>query len=172
MRRLMILALMAILPLAVRAEVKLPAVLGSGMVLQRNTEVNLWGTADGKTVTVVTSWNNAKYKVNPDENGAWKLKVSTGEAGGPYTITFIDGKSKTVLDNILLVAELTVDHADISSAVHKVSCVSCDTDDAALVRRWNNLNIIEFDVAATLSDHTHTAAVPDVHVVDIDTGTV
>ena len=103
MKRILLLALVAIMPLAAKAEVKLPSVLGSGMVLQRNTEVNLWGTADnGKTVTVETSWNNAKYKVNADENGAWSLKVTTGEAGGPYTITFSDGKKKTVLEDVLL----------------------------------------------------------------------
>ena len=62
MKRILFLAVMAILPFAMHAEVRLPSVLGSNMVLQRNTEVNLWGTADaGKTVTVETSWNGAKY---------------------------------------------------------------------------------------------------------------
>lgn len=102
MRKLILLAVTAFLPLAISAEVKLPSVLGSNMVLQRNTEVNLWGTADAdKTVTVETSWDGAKYKVKADSDGAWSLKVSTGDAGGPYTITFSDGK-KTVLENILL----------------------------------------------------------------------
>lgn len=102
MKRLFLLAVMAMLPMMTKAEVKLPAVLGSNMVLQRNTEVNLWGTAKAdKTVTIVTSWNGAKYKVKADSEGNWKTKVTTGEAGGPYTITFNDG-DKLVLDNILL----------------------------------------------------------------------
>ncbi|MBQ8420937.1 MAG: sialate O-acetylesterase [Bacteroidales bacterium] len=102
MKKLFILAVMAVLPFAMQAEVKLPSVLGSNMVLQRNTEVNLWGSAEaGKTVTVETSWNGEKYKVKAADDGSWSLKVATGEAGGPYTITFSDGK-KTVLDNILL----------------------------------------------------------------------
>ena len=102
MKRFFLLAVMAVMPFAIRAEVKLPSVLGSNMVLQRNTEVNLWGSAEaGKTVTVETSWNGAKYKVKADDNGQWKVKVETGEAGGPYTITFSDGDRLT-LDNILL----------------------------------------------------------------------
>ena len=92
MKRLFLLAVMAMLPMMTKAEVKLPAVLGSNMVLQRNTEVNLWGTAKAdKTVTIVTSWNGEKYKVKADSEGNWKTKVTTGEAGGPYTITFNDG---------------------------------------------------------------------------------
>ena len=84
------------------AEIKLPSILGSNMVLQRNAEVNLWGTADaGKTVSITTSWNGKKYKVKTDTAGVWSLKVPTCEAGGPYFITFSDGKEQ-VIDNILL----------------------------------------------------------------------
>lgn len=102
MKRVLLIALMAVFPVMMMAEVKLPSILGSNMVLQRNTEVNLWGSAtEGKTVTVQTSWNGKTYKVKADNNGQWKLKVATGEAGGPYTITISDGK-KLVLDNILL----------------------------------------------------------------------
>ena len=102
MRKIIFMALLAVLPLAVQAEIKLPGIIGSDMVLQRNTEVNLWGKASGnRTVTVVTSWNGRKYRTQADSEGAWSLKVATGEAGGPYTITISDGE-KVVLENILL----------------------------------------------------------------------
>ena len=40
----------------IQAKVELPAVLADNMVLQRNSEVNLWGKAQpNRTVTVVTS---------------------------------------------------------------------------------------------------------------------
>ena len=84
------------------AKVGVPSILGDNMVLQRNTEVNLWGNADaGKTVTVETSWNGKKYRTKSDDNGKWSLKVATGEAGGPYSIIISDGE-KLVLENILL----------------------------------------------------------------------
>lgn len=102
MKRFIIGIILTILPFAAQAEVRLPSILGSNMVLQRNTEVNLWGTATaGKAVVVETSWNGEKYRTKAGNDGQWKLKVSTGEAGGPYTITISDGK-KLVLDNILL----------------------------------------------------------------------
>ena len=86
----------------VSAEVKLPAIFGSNMVLQQQTNANLWGTSTpDATVKVTTSWNNKTYSVKADGEGNWKLAVATPEAGGPYTITFNDGK-KTVLDNIMI----------------------------------------------------------------------
>lgn len=45
-----------------QGKVKLPAMMGDHMVLQQNSSVKLWGWADGKKVTVTTSWNNRTYK--------------------------------------------------------------------------------------------------------------
>ena len=88
--------------LSMRAEVKLPAIFSDGMVMQQQTNANLWGTATpNKKVTVTTGWNGKQYAVTADKNGSWKLSVSTPEAGGPYTITFDDGTPKT-LNNILI----------------------------------------------------------------------
>jgi len=84
------------------AKVTLPSLLGSGMVLQRNSQVNIWGTTDGsKAVKVTTSWNGAKYSAQPDSEGNWSVKVSTPEAGGPYSISISDG-DKIRLDDILI----------------------------------------------------------------------
>ena len=84
------------------AEVRLPSVLGDNMVLQRDSQVNLWGWAKPrKSVRIKTSWNRKRYRVRADSEGKWIVKVVTTGAGGPYTITFSDGK-KTRLENILL----------------------------------------------------------------------
>ena len=102
MRKLRFIVLALLLAAQARAEVKLPAVLGSNMVLQRNTEVNLWGGArPNARVKITTSWNGAQYDVRTDKQGNWSVKVPTGEAGGPYTILFDDG-DRTQLENILL----------------------------------------------------------------------
>ena len=86
------------------AEVKLPGVLSSGMVMQRNTDVNLWGTAKANaTVQITASWTKQKVKAKADAQGKWKTTIATTDAGGPYTMTFSDGdKKKTELNNILL----------------------------------------------------------------------
>ena len=89
--------------LSTHAEVKLPAIFSDGMVMQQQTNANLWGTATPyKKVTVTTSWNGKQYAATADKNGAWKLTVATPEAGGPYTVTFDDGTKKT-LNNLSLI---------------------------------------------------------------------
>lgn len=87
---------------AARAEVTLPAVISDHMVLQRQSDVVLWGRTDQrKGVTVTTSWNNKKYRAKPDAQGKWNVFVSTPKAGGPFRITFDDGE-KRVLEDILI----------------------------------------------------------------------
>ena len=84
------------------AKVQLPALLQDNMVLQQQTEANLWGKAEPqKKITVTTSWNKEKYTTQADENGAWKVTVSTPAAGGPYSITISDG-DKIELNNVMI----------------------------------------------------------------------
>lgn len=84
------------------AKVTLPSVISDNMVLQRDSEANLWGkAAPGKKVTVTPSWNGKKYYATAGDDGKWKLKIPTAGAGGPYTIKISDGEP-VVLENILL----------------------------------------------------------------------
>ena len=84
------------------AKVTLPSLMGSGMVLQRNSQVNIWGSTDrSATVRIETSWDGRHYSARPDGEGRWSVKVSTPDAGGPYSITISDG-DKLRLDDILI----------------------------------------------------------------------
>jgi sialate O-acetylesterase len=83
------------------ANVVLPSVIGSGMVLQQNSQVLLWGKAGTATIKIITSWNNRQYTVLRQKDSSWRVRVQTPKAGGPYQITFIDG-GRTVLTDILI----------------------------------------------------------------------
>lgn len=92
-------------PLALNAAVELPDVISDNAVLQQNTDAKLWGWAKpGSTVTVTTSWNDAKYTAAADKNsGKWEVKVSTPAASfTPYTVTFNDGDGDVKIDNVLI----------------------------------------------------------------------
>lgn len=89
--------------LIANAELKVSSILGNNMVLQRNSEVKIWGnTYPNQKVTVKTDWNKSKVSVVSNEKGEWLTKVKTTEAGGPYSISITSGKEKLSLKNILM----------------------------------------------------------------------
>ena len=88
--------------LYLQAEVRLPALVGENMVLQRNATVSLWGWTDpGAGVKVRTSWNRQTYRTRADAEGKWLVRVATDDAGGPYDITIRSG-NEVRLTNVLL----------------------------------------------------------------------
>jgi sialate O-acetylesterase len=101
-RGTLILSFFLLAMLSVRAEVKLPAIFSDGMVMQQQSNANLWGTATvGKQVVVITGWNAKQYRTKADAAGHWAVSVATPKAGGPYTVSFNDGKA-TILKDILI----------------------------------------------------------------------
>ncbi len=84
------------------ANVSLPNIFGDNMVLQRNSEVKIWGWASPKEeIKLISSWNNQEYKVTANNQAQWELKIKTPEAGGPFMIS-IKGYNEVVLKNILI----------------------------------------------------------------------
>ena len=82
------------------ADVRLPRVIGSHMVLQREMEVPVWGWAEpGETVTVTLGEGVAK--ATADGQGDWMVKLPAMKAGGPHTMT-VKGKNSIKLDDILV----------------------------------------------------------------------
>ncbi|WP_317617669.1 sialate O-acetylesterase [Phocaeicola vulgatus] len=72
------------------------------MVLQQKTDITFYGDATkNKQLTVKTGWNGKEYHTEADGQGKWSLKIPTPAAGGPYEITFSDGK-KLQLKNVMI----------------------------------------------------------------------
>ena len=95
-------AICVLIALSAKAEVKLPSFFCDNMVLQQQTECNLWGwTEAGKKVTVLTSWDKKSYSTTAQKDGRFSVKVKTPQAGGPYDIVFRDG-STVKLSNVLI----------------------------------------------------------------------
>ena len=82
----------------------LPSVVGSNMVLQHSSTVNIWGWAKPKAkVTISYDWVEGKpIKVKADAEGFWMTQVQTLAAGyTPHKITIKSGKDVKELTNIL-----------------------------------------------------------------------
>ena len=78
MKRFTIIPLLAVgfllLAQSIYAEVKLPAIVSSNMVLQRNTTVVLWGWADAKEkISIKVSWLEEPLKARADNEGNWNV---------------------------------------------------------------------------------------------------
>lgn len=99
-RPLLILTL-ALLAQLTYAEVRLPQVFGSHMVLQRRKPVPVWGWADaGEKVTVTLGTQTKTAKA--DAQGRWRVTLDAQEAGGPYQLTVRGKKNIVLLDDVLL----------------------------------------------------------------------
>ncbi len=85
------------------AEVRLPAVVASNMVLQRNTTVGLWGWSDAKEkITIEVSWLKEKMNVTADNEGNWRIEVKTTDSKEPQTIKIKSSASDITLENVML----------------------------------------------------------------------
>lgn len=101
-KKLTAFAALALITMGANAKVKLPHILGDNMIIQQNSEVNLWGwDKPGTEVNVTTSWSSQPYTAKTGKDGKWAVKVLAPKASyTPLSITFDDGE-KTTLNNIL-----------------------------------------------------------------------
>ena len=83
------------------ANVRLPAVIGTNMVLQKDIPLPIWGWADaGEEVTVSFAGNSVTARA--DAAGKWKATLpAIAAASGPHEMT-IKGKNEIKLTNILV----------------------------------------------------------------------
>lgn len=88
------------------AEVRLPSVLGSNMVLQRDMPVTFWGWASeaeevGVTLQAETPDAAAIFSETAvaDSEGNWQLVLPATAAGGPYTVR-VAGSNVIELTNV------------------------------------------------------------------------
>ena len=82
------------------AAVNLPSIVGDGMVLQRNEEIEIWGWADpGEDVEV--RFRGEQYTATADHDGNWQVTTKPLKAGGPYKMV-VEGRNRITLDNVLV----------------------------------------------------------------------
>lgn len=99
---LLSIAALAVLSQSTQAKVRLPHLLGDGMILQQDTDVRLWGwDAPGTKVTVTTSWSDQAVTTKTGKDGKFLVTVRTPKASyTPLSVTFDDG-NRTTLSNVL-----------------------------------------------------------------------
>ena len=62
------------------------------MVIQRNAMVDIWGTALPNTdIEILSEWGQ-KLNVKSNYSGDWNAKLSTPDAGGPFSLKINSNK--------------------------------------------------------------------------------
>lgn len=90
---------LAVVCISAAARVEMPPFFSDHMVLQHDSDVKLWGTADpGSTVKVKASWTHKAVKAQADQAGRWSLTIHTPGPGGPHKLTVSDGEKLTLSD--------------------------------------------------------------------------
>lgn len=81
-------------------QIRLPYLICDSMVLQRETELKIWGWASpGEKVSV--SFNGKSTRIITGANGKWLAKLPAMKAGGPFKME-LKGKNTIVLKDILI----------------------------------------------------------------------
>ena len=93
--------LIAAAPQIALAEVKLPQVIASNMVLQRNMPVPIWGTADAGEKVTVTFCGQSKSAA-ADAKGAWKVTLDKLKTNAKGATMVVKGSNTITLSNILV----------------------------------------------------------------------
>jgi sialate O-acetylesterase len=80
--------------------IRLPVLISDGMVLQRDSKINIWGWASpGEKVSI--RFNNKTFNTVTDSEGNWKIILPPMKAGGPYKME-VKGNNSIIIENILI----------------------------------------------------------------------
>ncbi len=93
---------MLVLPVFVNAsQLKMAAIFGNNMLLQRDMAAPVWGKATPGATVKVNIAGQTKIAIAA-ENGKWMLKLDPLKTGGPVTMTVESGNEKLIFTNVLV----------------------------------------------------------------------
>ena len=94
--------ILTVLVIVARANISVPEIFNSNMVLQQKSDVKIWGWAKpGEPVKLKADWLSADLETKADNQGTWSLMLRTPEAGGPFTVR-LNGFNEIAFDNVLV----------------------------------------------------------------------
>ncbi|MBN2610792.1 MAG: sialate O-acetylesterase [Bacteroidales bacterium] len=80
--------------------VRLPRLISNGMVLQRDTEIKIWGWADSSEMVTV-EFLGSTYQTVANGKGEWYVTLPQLKAGGPYSMQ-LQASNTLHIENILI----------------------------------------------------------------------
>lgn len=100
MKTFRLLLLSLVICCSLRAQVRLPRLISNNMILQRETQLNIWGWATaGEKINL--GFAGQQYETITPADGRWQVAIPPMEAGGPYDLV-IDASNHLTVKNILI----------------------------------------------------------------------
>ena len=127
------------------ADVKLPAMVSNGMVLQRNTTLTIWGWANvGEKISI--SFSGKKYDTVTSSDKKWNIKLSPLTAGGPFEM-IVKGNNTIIIKDVLVGdVWLASGQSNMEFEMFKAQDLYADE-----ISKANNPNIRQFEVIKRFS---------------------
>lgn len=114
--RLTFFLFLLITTISVEAKVKLPRLISDGMVLQRDTELKIWGWASlGEKIDV--KFLDQSYSAVTNNDGKWEIILSAQKAGGPHKMQVND---LTINDILIGDVWLCSGQSNMELPIHRV----------------------------------------------------
>lgn len=132
--------------LIAKAVIKLPAIFGDNMVLQRDSPIKVWGWAE-KNERVRLRFMQQNVEAKADQNGKWSLTLAPASYGGPYLME-INGKNDHILIKNILIGEVWL----ASGQSNMEWTVKNSNDATAEIARANYPALRAFNVVKSMSD--------------------
>jgi len=95
-----LLILVLLISVSSYGQVRLPKLISDGMVLQRDTNVKIWGWASSNE-NVSVSFLGSTYQTKADNKGNWDIELPELKAGGPYAMK-IDASNSITINDIMV----------------------------------------------------------------------
>lgn len=103
MKRVVIplIGILVVLTQPVSAELTINQLFGDAMVLQRDNNIPVWGTAEPETeVTIAIA--DRTVTVRADARGSWRAEIEAMPAGGPHELTIVSDGQNLNFANVLV----------------------------------------------------------------------
>ena len=131
---------------------KLPVLYGNGMVLQRDENLAVQGTANAhKEISVVLRKNRKVIQEHTTEtkaDGTWKIWLDAMAAGGPYTLTVTSSDSESVTYDEVWFGDVWLASGQSNMELRVDECNTLDQDLADADRLGRRLHLYNMPARA------------------------
>lgn len=128
------------------AEVKLPPLISDNMVLQRNTELKIWGWA-AKEEKVVVQFHGVTKEVITGMDKKWMVTFPAMAAGGPYEM-LINGENEISIRNIMI-GDVWVCSGQSNMEMTMMECGPIYKAEYEIAKNYQDIRLIKIKHSAT-----------------------